>query len=105
SALFQFGAQPAFFAEQFPTRTRFAGSALALTLSGVLFAAPAPLVATVFSNAGEPRLIFWVVCALNVGSAGALLLLKARKDELVADDEESGTPQALCPVGVSQVRS
>ena len=105
SALFQFGAQPAFFAEQFPTRTRFAGSALALTLSGVLFAAPAPLVATMFSNAGEPRLIFWVVCALNVGSAVALFCLRERGEELMVNDDEAAVERGRAPEAVEAAES
>lgn len=59
-----FGAQPAFFAEQFPTVTRFTGSALALNFATLIFAAPAPYIATWLSQAGENS--YWLVMGVNL---------------------------------------
>lgn len=61
---FGFGAQPAFFAEQFPTATRFTGSALALTLSGLIFAAPAPYLAAALAQTGPNS--YWLVMGVNL---------------------------------------
>ncbi|MCG2623683.1 MFS transporter [Arthrobacter sp. I2-34] len=59
-----FGAQPAFFAEQFPTATRFTGSALALTFSGLIFAAPAPYLAAALAQTGPNS--YWLVMGVNL---------------------------------------
>ncbi|MBG6238440.1 MFS family permease [Mycetocola sp. CAN_C7] len=59
---FAFGAQPALFAEQFPTAGRFSGSALALTISGLIFAAPAPMVAAALAGAGW----YWGIGVINM---------------------------------------
>ena len=68
---FEFGAQPALYAEQFPTPMRFSGSALALSFSQVLFSAPAPLVAAALAGAGN----FWAIAAINVGLLVMSLLM------------------------------
>ncbi|BCT75236.1 MFS transporter [Sinomonas cyclohexanicum] len=68
----QFGnaAQGALFAEAFPTRVRYTGSALALTGSTLLFAAPAPFIASWLTSLGfgtTPVIVFWaavIVAAL-----------------------------------------
>ncbi|NJC73563.1 MHS family MFS transporter [Planosporangium thailandense] len=59
---FEFGSQPALYAEQFPTSMRFTGSALALSFSQVLFSAPAPLVAAALARSGSS----WSIAAVNV---------------------------------------
>jgi MFS family permease len=59
---FAFGAQPALFAEQFPTAGRFSGSALALTISGLVFAAPAPMVAAALAGSGW----YWGIGVINM---------------------------------------
>lgn len=61
-----FGVQPAFFAEQFPTVTRFTGSALALNFAAVIFAAPAPYIATWLSQTGENS--YWLVMGVNLAT-------------------------------------
>lgn len=61
---FGFGAQPAFFAEQFPTATRFTGSALSLNFATLIFAAPAPYIATWLSQTGENS--YWLVMGVNL---------------------------------------
>lgn len=76
---FQFGAQPALFAEQFPTSTRFTGSALALTLSGLIFAAPAPMLAAWFAGSGGYWYIAVVNLAVIVVSAIALLFVRENR--------------------------
>lgn len=60
---FEFGSQPALYAEQFPTNMRFSGSALSLSFSQVLFSAPAPIIAVALAANGD----FWLIAALNVG--------------------------------------
>ncbi|MEV0949004.1 MFS transporter [Promicromonospora sp. NPDC050249] len=64
---FEFGSQPALYAEQFPTNMRFSGSALSLSFSQVLFSAPAPIVAASLAAHGD----FWVIAVVNV----AILLM------------------------------
>jgi hypothetical protein len=63
----QFGnaGQGALFAEAFPTRMRYTGSALALTGSNLVFAAPAPFLASwlmsVSGGSTIPITIAWIV--------------------------------------------
>ncbi|WP_255770713.1 MFS transporter [Pseudarthrobacter sulfonivorans] len=59
---FEFGSQPALYAEQFPTNMRFSGSALSLSFSQVIFSAPAPIVAAAIASTGN----FWLIAAINV---------------------------------------
>lgn len=74
SVQFGYGAQPAFFAEQFPTATRFSGSALSLTMANLLFAAPAPLVAAALTEAtGGPTAVVLITLGVIVISLIALL--------------------------------
>lgn len=65
SAQFGNAGQGALFAEAFPTRMRYTGSALALTGSNLIFAAPAPFLAswlmTISSGNTVSITIFWVV--------------------------------------------
>jgi MFS family permease len=68
---FEFGSQPALYAEQFPTTMRFSGSALSLSFSQVLFSAPAPIVAAALASTGN----FWAIAAVNVGVLVLSLLL------------------------------
>jgi MFS family permease len=65
----QFGnaAQGALFAEAFPTRVRYTGSALALTGSTLIFAAPAPFIASWLTSLGfgtTPVIVFWTAVIL-----------------------------------------
>ena len=65
SAQFGNAGQGALFAEAFPTHMRYTGSALALTGSNLIFAAPAPFLAswlmTISSGNTVSITIFWVV--------------------------------------------
>ena len=82
SVQFAFGAQPAFFAEQFPTSMRYSGSALALTFSNLVFAAPAPLVAAALVQAGHTDMVAW----LTLGAlALAVLCLSTLRDNSNVD--------------------
>ena len=55
SIQFLSGAQPALFAEQFATETRFSGAAVAHTFANLFFSAPAPFVATALLDVGARR--------------------------------------------------
>lgn len=82
SVQFAFGAQPAFFAEQFPTDVRYSGSALALTFSNLVFAAPAPLGAAALVQSGSTALVAW----LTLGAlALAILCLASLRDNSGVD--------------------
>ncbi|VXB66350.1 MFS transporter [Citricoccus sp. K5] len=65
SAQFGNAGQGAFFAEAFPTRIRYTGSALALTGSTLVFAAPAPFLATGLMNISGgstvPLTVVWIL--------------------------------------------
>lgn len=76
---FGYGAQPAFFAEQFPTSTRFSGSALSLTLANLLFAAPAPFVAAALTNSLGSAAVVWSTIGVLVISLVALAKARDRR--------------------------
>jgi MFS family permease len=71
----QSGILPAFFAEQFPTSSRYSGSALAYTGANLIFAGPTPFVATwVMQESGGDTFWLTAICmALVVISFAALL--------------------------------
>jgi MFS family permease len=81
SVQFGYGAQPAFFAEQFPTGTRFSGSALALTLSNLIFAAPAPFVAAALAGTGGSMAV--VLTTLGIIVMSAIVLATVRESRHV----------------------
>jgi MFS family permease len=66
------GAQPALFAEQFPTEVRFSGSAMSYTLANLLFSAPAPFIATALSAVGGAKLVMVFAFLVLIVSAVAL---------------------------------
>ncbi|MGY0488217.1 MFS transporter [Streptomyces sp. WG-D5] len=70
------GAQPALFAEQFPTEVRFSGMALSFTLANVLFAAPAPFIAAALTAVGGTPLVMGVNLAVLAVSAIAVTTLR-----------------------------
>lgn len=81
SVQFAYGAQPAFFAEQFPTVTRFSGSALSLTMATLIFAAPAPLVAAALTDAtGGPTAMVLITLGVLVMSLIALVTTRDNKN-------------------------
>ncbi|MCG2623369.1 MHS family MFS transporter [Arthrobacter sp. I2-34] len=85
----QFGnaGQAALYAEAFPTKLRYTGSALALTGANLIFAAPAPLLASWLMGLGSgtaPVTITWVVII-----AAALVNLYLMRDGKTLE----GTPQ------------
>jgi MFS family permease len=72
----QSGILPAFFAEQFPTSTRYSGSALAYTGANLFFAGPTPFVGTwVMQHSSGSAFWLTAICiALIVISFVALLM-------------------------------
>jgi len=56
SIQFLSGAQPAFFAEQFPTEVRFSGAALSHTCANMIFAAPSAFIAAALASVGGNKL-------------------------------------------------
>ncbi|QMT01524.1 MFS transporter [Gordonia jinghuaiqii] len=94
SILFATGAQPALFAEQFPTKSRFSGSALAFTLANLAFSAPAPLIATALADAAGTRAVLWLALASLVVSLIALTTIRDRAGidltTYVDDDQVAG---------------
>jgi MFS family permease len=72
----QSGILPAFFAEQFPTSTRYTGSALAYTGANLLFAAPTPFVAAwIAQRSNGSSLGLTVLCVGLVAVSFIALLL------------------------------
>jgi MFS family permease len=85
----QSGILPAFFAEQFPTSTRYSGSALAYTGANLLFAGPTPFVATWIMQQSSGS-TFWltVICVVLVAISFVALLVspETRHVDLNAPD-------------------
>jgi MFS family permease len=71
----QSGILPAFFAEQFPTSSRYSGSALAYTGANLIFAGPTPFIATwvMQESGGDTHLLTGICIALVLVSFTALL--------------------------------
>ncbi len=72
SIQFLSGAQPALFAEQFPTEVRFSGAAMSHTFSNLIFSAPAPFVAAALAAVGGTSSVMVFTLAVIVGSAYAV---------------------------------
>jgi MFS family permease len=89
SAQFGNGAHAALFAEAFPTQIRYSGSALALTGVNLIFAAPAPLVASLIVTS------FGGVGALAVVWAGFIVLSLAVQSRMKDGRSLEGLPQSF----------
>jgi MFS family permease len=76
SCQFMAAAQPAFFAESFPTRMRYTGSAAAFTGASMIFSATAPFIATAImaSTGGHPWVVALYGFAVIAISLSAILL-------------------------------
>lgn len=88
------GAQPAFFAERFPTQSRFSGSALSYTFANLIFSAPAPLIATALMASLGMRSVMWLVLAALLASVIATLTVRDTTGvdlTTVGDEMVSGT--------------
>lgn len=71
----QSGILPAFFAEQFPTSSRYTGSALAYTGANLIFAGPTPFVATwIMQESGGDTFLLTVMCMVLVVISFAALV-------------------------------
>jgi MFS family permease len=114
----QFGnaGQGALFAEAFPTHMRYTGSALSLTGANLIFAAPAPFVASWLTGlSGGSTIaitIFWVV-TIAAAIVNMLLMGDGRTLEggrhrfgryLTADEAASGTAPAAAGTPVEVAR-
>lgn len=70
----QSGILPAFFAEQFPTSTRYSGSALAYTGANLIFAGPTPFVATwIMQRSGGDTFWLTAICVALIMTSFAAL--------------------------------
>lgn len=69
---------PALYAEQFPTRFRYAGSALSFAFANLFFSAPAPFVAAAVSSAAGTHAVLWLTVGLLVISVLATLSVRER---------------------------
>ncbi|MEU6443110.1 MFS transporter [Streptomyces sp. NPDC047046] len=94
SIQFLSGAQPALFAEQFPTKVRFTGMALAYTGANVLFAAPAPFAAAGLTALGGSKLVMAVSLFVLVISAVAVSTCREGGNrDLSPDTEPARSPE------------
>lgn len=103
SILFATGAQPALFAEQFPTKSRFSGSALAFTLANLVFSAPAPLIATALADAVGTRAVLWLALGSLVISLLAWTTVRDRTgiDLTTFTDDDRDPSATSSPAGGS----
>jgi MFS family permease len=69
---------PSLFAEQFPTRFRYSGSALSFAFSNLFFSAPAPIVAAAISARGGSQAVLWLTLGLLALSIIAIATVKER---------------------------
>jgi MFS family permease len=71
----QSGILPAFFAEQFPTSSRYSGSALAYTGANLIFAGPTPFIATwVMQESGGDTYWLTAICVTLIAISFTALL-------------------------------
>lgn len=76
SIQFLSGAEPALFAEQFPTNVRFSGAALSYTITNLLFSSPAPFIAAALAAVGGTSLVAFASLIVIVVSAVAVSKLE-----------------------------
>jgi len=76
SVQFLSGAQPALFAEQFPTESRFSGAALSHTFANLIFSAPSPFIAAALAAVGGTKLVMLFTLAVLIASAIAVTKLQ-----------------------------
>jgi MFS family permease len=83
------GTQPAFFAEALPTSMRYTGSALGMTLAGLIFGAPIPFIAAwIFQNTGNGTVALTAIAVgVVVISIIATLLLPERYKQSLHEEQ------------------
>jgi MFS family permease len=79
SVQFMAAAQPAFFAESFPTAMRYTGSASSYTGGSLIFASTAPFIATAILAATGGNLIFVALYALGLSAMSITAVLASPK--------------------------
>ena len=93
---FTAGIQPALFAEQFPTRSRFAGSASAFTISVLLFGSLAPFVAAALTEIGGTSIVIVISVVLSIVLIGFIATLprtsQADLTEFDRDGQDADVP-------------
>jgi MFS family permease len=76
SIQFLSGAEPALFAEQFPTDVRYSGMAVPYTAANLLFSAPGPFIAAGLTALGGPIIVAAFTAVIIVSSAVAASRLR-----------------------------
>ncbi len=100
----QSGILPAYFAEQFPTSTRYAGSALAYTGANLIFAGPTPFVAAWIAERSHGSSIGLTAMSVGVVLTSFIALLmspETRHVDLAAFEESDQDPH-LPRQGITQ---
>ncbi|MDF3311223.1 MFS transporter [Rhodococcus sp. T2V] len=93
SIQFLSGAQPALFAEQFPTEVRFSGAAMSHTFSNLIFSAPSPFIAAALAAVGGTNLVMVFTLCVIIGSAVAVSKLQEGRHLDLADFTSDKKPQ------------
>ncbi|RYE40513.1 MAG: MFS transporter [Hyphomicrobiales bacterium] len=97
------GAQPALFAECFPTQYRFSGCALPYTFANVLFAAPAPIIATALVGMGGlPALMWFSLCVMLVALVALFTLTDHRGVDLITPNNTTADTPARDDHGIAE---
>lgn len=91
------GTQPAFFAERFPTESRFSGVAISHTFANLLFAAPAPMVATALASAGGNQAVMWFALGAMGLSAISIATISDRTGVNLTAVTAEGTTPVITP--------
>jgi len=99
STQFLSGAQPAFFAEQFPTESRFSGAALSHTFANLIFSAPSPFIAAALAAVGGTKLVMVFTLIVLACSAFATTKLKDGRHLDLAKFTEAELPAVPASAG------
>ena len=97
SIQFLSGAQPAMFAEQFPTEVRFSGAAMSHTFANLIFSAPAPFIAAALAAVGGTTLVLVFTLVVIIGSAYAVSTMQEGRHLELADFTTEALPATKEP--------